>query len=316
MSQVQLERINLNLLLVLDRLLQTGSVTEAAQELAVTPSAVSHNLRTLRELFDDPLLVRGQGGLLPTPRADALRAPLQLALRQVQEALHAAPFEPDTARRRFPIACTDFLGHLWIGRIQREIAADWPGIDFDVLPSARAENAWRLETGELAVAVGGLVPEMPGTRRTLLYTERLVVVVRRDHPHVGPTIDLDAYCALPHALVGLEDTYDPDDTRVDQVLAAQGLRRRVALRQRSFFGTLQTILESDLITTLPRTMAAWAQARFGVRVLPPPLDLGTYPEEMMWHQRFDDDPAHAWLRARIVTAARETRTELLGPDPG
>jgi len=39
-------------------------------------------------------------------------------------------------------------------------------------------------------------------------------------------------------------------------------------------------------------------------VLEPPIPLPTYPEEAYWHERFDADPAHRWLRTLVQAAAR------------
>ncbi|TNE88116.1 MAG: LysR family transcriptional regulator [Deltaproteobacteria bacterium] len=311
MSGIQLSQINLNLLLVLDALLQTHSVGEAAQQLAVTPSAVSHNLRTLRELLDDPLLVRGTGGMTPTPRADALREPLRLALRELEDALQAESFDPATAEGLFVLAIPDFLGHLFGTRIYARLEALGSQLMLDVLPSARADNAWRLETGALTCAVGGVVPDRPGVRRLGLYREDLVVLVREAHPLARNQPTVADYGAYPHALVGLEDTYDPADTFVDLALREVGASRRIAVRQRSFFGTLHTVLATDLVTMLPRTMAAWAVLHHPVSVLASPFRPVTYREDLLWHRRFDADPAHRWFRDELVSVARAARAELL-----
>jgi hypothetical protein len=61
---------------VLDALLREGSATRAAKRLGRTQSAISHALPRLRDVFGDPLFVRVGPALRPTPRADALRAPL------------------------------------------------------------------------------------------------------------------------------------------------------------------------------------------------------------------------------------------------
>src|SRR5215217_1258191 len=106
---LDLSGINLNLVVALDALLTEGNVTRAATRVGITQSAMSHALRQLREQLGDALLIRGRGGMIRTPRAEQLAAPLHRGLLEVQRALrNESVFEPRTSARRFTIASGDY----------------------------------------------------------------------------------------------------------------------------------------------------------------------------------------------------------------
>lgn len=297
---LRLADVNLNLLVALDALLDAGTVTGAAQRLGVTQSAASHALRQLRELLGDPLLVRGAGGLIPTPRAEALRMPVRQALLDLQHALRDPPsFDPATAQRRFLLATGDYIAHgLLPALLERSL--DTPGIDLDVVPFSSTDDVPRLATGELDLALAAFVSDTPGLRRERLFTDDFVCLVRRNHPHVRRRLTLRQFVRLPHVLISPTGT---GLSPVDEQLAAQGLRRRIALRIRYFLAAPMVVASSDLVLTAPRRLGEAFARHFDLELHEPPVDLQPFTVEQYWHQRFDADPAHRWLRERVRAAA-------------
>ena len=189
-----LSSINVNLLVALDALLQTQSVTLAAKQISVTPSAMSHSLAELRELLGDPLLVRVGRDMALSPRAEALALPLRRALFDLERVVHdRGPFEPATTERRFVMAAPDFLSVLLLPKVLEALARDAPKITVEIVPTERRDNAWRLESGEIDFALGAVVDDAPGIRRMDLCTEGFACAVRDGHPtirgaqaHVAP----------------------------------------------------------------------------------------------------------------------------------
>src|SRR6185369_14601673 len=109
MADDRLGAVNLNLLRALAALLAESSVTRAAARVGVTQSAMSHSLRQLREIFDDPLLVRGPRGMALTPRAQELSGPIRRGLAELSRAVAAGePFDPARAARTFTLLTADF----------------------------------------------------------------------------------------------------------------------------------------------------------------------------------------------------------------
>ena len=303
MTRVDLADVNMNLLVALDALLAERGVTGAARRVHVTPSAMSHALAELRELFDDPLLVRAGRGMALTPRAEAVRLPLHRVLLDAQALVRdRAGFDPATAKRNFVIAAPDFLSVLLLPELVAAIAREAPGVTLDIVPSARRGNAWMLETGELDLALGAVVDEAPGIRRVDLCTEGFACAARVGHPSIAGKLTLDDYVRTPHLVITLGDNARP--TWIDEALAKRGRQRRIALRVRHFMVAPLVVSRTDLLMTGPSMLIRHFAALAPLQVLEPPLPLPTYPEEAYWHERFDADPAHRWLRELVRATMR------------
>jgi len=303
MRRVDLSNFNLNLLLALDGLLSQRSVTAAAKRVRVTPSAMSHSLAELRHLLDDALLVRSGRGMVLTPRAEALVSPVHTLLLDAERLLGGgATFDPATTARRFVIAAADFLATLLMPALLEAAAREAPGTSLEIVPSSRRGNAWLLETGEVDLALGAIVDEAPGIRRMDLLTDGFSCAARKGHPRIDGALDLDSYVRTPHLLITLGDDTGP--TWVDQALAKLGRKRQVAARVRYFMAAPLIVARSDLLLTGPSTLIRYFAELVPLQILRPPIDLPTYPEEAYWHQRFDADPAHTWLRDLVKKTAR------------
>lgn len=303
MDRIELANFNLNLLVALDALLGERSVSAAAKLTRVTPSAMSHSLAELRALLDDPLLVRSGRAMVLTPRAEALGPQLRKLLLDAKRLLAGSTvFDPATAERRFVIAAPDFLATLLLPPLLQAIALEAPGIVLEIVPSVRRGNAWLLETGELDLALGAIVDHSSAIRRMDLCTEGFACAARKGHPSIRGKLDLRAYVETPHLVITLGDDTAP--TWIDQALAQLGEQRRVAVRVRYFMTAPLVISQSDLLLTGPSMLVRYFARLVPLQVLAPPVDLPTYPEEAYWHQRFDDDPAHAWLRQLVKKTAQ------------
>ena len=294
-----LSNVNLNLLVALDALLVTRSVSEAARRARVTKSAMSHSLSALRALFEDPLLVRIAGRMQLTPRAESLKQPLGQVLGDVTKILEGfGPFDPARAERRFVIAAPDFFSTLILPPLLEAIRNEAPGIELSVVPSARRGNAWMLETGELDLALGAVLDDAPGMRRSVLCTETFACAVRAGHPDIGDALSLDDYTHIPHLMITLGDDEQP--TWIDEALAKRGRSRRVAVRVRYFMAAPLVIARSDLLLTAPAMLIDYFSKLVPLKVFRPPIALPSYAEEAYWHERYDGDPAHRWLRELLV----------------
>jgi DNA-binding transcriptional LysR family regulator len=284
LHEIDLSRTDLNLLVLFETVLQERHVGRAADRLNLSPSAVSHGLRRLRTLLNDPLFVRTPRGVVPSDRAVALAAPIGEVLARVRAVLESAePFDPATSRRRFTIGAPDGVSAVFLAPLLGPLRQAAPGLDISLrqlLPAQgepEPERAWRaaftaLDARAMDVAVMP-VEDIPARfHRRLLYEEDFVLAARAGHPFVRQAT-LDGYCAAQHLVVSLDG--DPHGF-VDNVLAAQGRSRRVALTGPNFMFALAVLAESDLLCALPRRFAERYAARLGVALVAPPLPLGRF----------------------------------------
>ncbi|RYZ42870.1 MAG: LysR family transcriptional regulator [Myxococcaceae bacterium] len=301
-DEVDLAGINLNLMVALDALLKEAHVTRAAARVGLTQSAMSHALGQLRELLDDALLIRGRGGMVLTPRAEQLAAPLRRGLVELQHALrNEPPFEPATASRRFSVATRDYFGSALLPSAMELLGREAPGVDLSVLHVENATYPALLESGEVdLVVVTPPVESVPGLRQQKLFTEDFVCVVRKGHPLVRRTLDLDTYRELSHILISPRGD---GVGAVDKALAQRGLPpRRIALRVTSFLIAPLVVAGSDHVLTAPRRLIAAFSQAYPLQVFAPPLPVPSFDMIQVWHERFDGDPAHQWLRGLVARA--------------
>ena len=255
MHQVDLSRIDLNLLVVFEALVQERHVGRAAKRLSLSPSATSHALGRLRELLDDPLFVKNPRGIEPTPQGRELTPPILDALAQVRRAL--APrqgFDPARLRRTFRVAAHDFAMLVLMPGLMAALREQAPGVALRCLTVHPDEVIGRLDRGELDFALGGFVG-MSAERitRTVLFADRFVGVVRRGHPrlHDG-RMSLDDLVAIPHVVVSPGGETRGD---IDQALTELGRERQVAITTPTFLALPFVVETTDVIGVLPERLA-------------------------------------------------------------
>ncbi len=305
MNDLHLAALDLNLLVSLDALLEERSVTRAAERVGVTQSAMSHALARLRVVTGDPLLVRGSGKMVATPRAEELGPPIRRALDDLARALRApAAFDPKTARQRIRIGTSDYNELVLLPGVVARLAREAPGIELRVVPYVESA-ADLLGTGALDLVIAPLRPqdETPGVFARKFLDETFVCVVRRGHPLAKKKLTLARYAAAAHALIsprGKEGSF------ADDALAALGLSRRVAVTVPHFLVAPHLVASSDLLLTLAARVAEVLAGPLGLVVLQLPAELRMpgFSMAAIWHERTQSDPAQRWVRELIVDVGR------------
>lgn len=297
MSDLNLGDLDLNLLVALDALLRERNVTRAAARMGISQSGMSHKLRHLRDYFGDPLLAPGRSGMVLTQRAEALAGPMRAALQQLARAIHRPdPFDPGSSTRRFVIAGADYGELVVMPGVMRRLSELAPGLEV-VLEPPPPDLIDRLESGTIDLAIRPQRPSAAGLRTRKVLSEGFVVMAREGHRGLGRRLTLQTYCQLSHLLVnpggGMTGI-------VDSLLAKKDLERHVALRIRHFVSAPFIVAESDLIWTAPQALARRALDYVQLATYKPPLSLPSVDSFMIWHERFQGDPGHGWLRELVV----------------
>ncbi|GLK50440.1 transcriptional regulator [Brevundimonas intermedia] len=296
-----IKTVDLNLLKALHALLETRSVTRAAERLGLTQPAVSGMLTRLRETFGDPLFVRTQRGVLPTPRAEALAAPLRETLFGIEAMLTPKEFRPAEAALTVRIAATDYAQKAVLVPFVAALRSAAPQVRTSVRPVDLASLGPQMESGDLDMAL--VTPDMAldTMRSRTLFEEHYVCVMRRGHPAAGAPLDLETFCSLDHALMSHDGSQFRGAT--DKALAAVGRSRRVAAVVPSFLVLIDLVRHSDLTAMVPSRLVADAT---DLVIQPPPLTVSGFTKILTWHERLQSDPAQQWLRdtlARCVGTA-------------
>ena len=281
-----------NLLITLDVLLAEGSVARAAKRLRLSPSAMSRALARLRETTGDPLLVRAGRGLVPTPRALALREQVSQLVQEVEAVLRPAE-QPDLTQlvRTFTLRTSEGFVENFGARLIARIAEQAPGVRLrfvhktDKDSTSLRDGTVDLETGVVGKGAG------PELRTQGLFRDRFIGVVRSGHPLSQGPISAARFAAGRHIGVSRRGL---DKGPIDDALERLGLEREVATIVAGFSTALSLARTSDLIVSVPERHTA--DLREGMHSFELPLSLPSFTVAMLWHPRLDADPVHRWLR--------------------
>lgn len=296
-----INHINLNLLRSLQVLLEECHVSRAAARLNITQSAVSRQLAQLRELCDDPLLVRNGNQLIATPRALTLLQRVNQILGQADELFNDAPFSPKNWQREFVFASSDYVAQFVVPQIITLLDQQAPQVDFsyrlwqqDYLQKIQAMNIDLAST---------MLPEPPAHLSSILLgQDHSVCVMRTEHP-LTKLSDWQGedLVAFPH----LKVTGGGDkDSHVDIALQQIGLQRRVAVKVPFFSTAVKVIEETDLLTVVPEHIAHNLTKDASLTFRPLPFDTASHQYWLMWHPKYDHDKAHEWMREQVLQIMR------------
>lgn len=301
---MDLRRIDLNLLLLVDAILKEGSASRAARRLRLSQPAVSQGLKRAREAFGDPLLARHGNRLLPTSRAVALQPEIRAILERIESVLTPSSFDPAAATRDFILASSDLGQVLVLPPLIARIAREAPSCRVKVVPPpARIDM---LDQFDLAI-MGAPVTQGP-VRWSALFEDRFVMLARRGHPALSGPLPLDHFARMPQALVS--PRAEGFEGPVDAALARLGLRRPVAVMLHGFMSLPTILAESDLIAAVPLRFAELPLVHMSCSYRELPLDVPRYAMKIVWHATRSADPSLEWL-CRELVADRESPTGLV-----
>ncbi|WP_411850793.1 LysR substrate-binding domain-containing protein [Stenotrophomonas sp. LGBM10] len=293
-----LRRIDLNLLVTLQALLEEQNVTRAAARLHLAQPTVSVQLARLRALFDDPLLLPAARGMRTTARAEALRAPLAEALQALSRAVAPTrPFDPGQARNTWRVMASDYGESTVLLPALPRLRHAAPGTRLAIVELAPQRMVERAERGDIDLAFHIAADAPPALHHRPLFTERYVLAGRRDHPRLKRRPTLKQFCALEHVIVSPQGGGFHGST--DAALAEQGAQRTVALSVPHFLFLRSTLARTDMVAMVPERLVLGDPA---LRVVEAPIEVPGYQMVMLWHERVHRDPAHRWLREQIAAA--------------
>ena len=297
-----LRNIDLNLLVVLDALLTEKHVTRTGLRLHLSQPAISHSLNKLRVLLDDPLLIRQGHDVVLSALAQNLQAPLKEILGQIETLLgQSIDFVPADSQRTFRVAMSDYGAAIVLPKLIVQLRAQAPGTSLVVIQDSRLGMLEQVEQGKIDLAVGVFAALPADVSSDVLFEETFTCLLnRRSLPENG-VLDLDSYLARPHLLVSTDGSTQGE---VDNVLRSQGLQRRVAVNVPHWGAAPGMIADTDLILTVATRTLDNLPLGDTLVALAPPLTVAPFNYVQVWHNRFNQDPAHRWLRELVKQVSK------------
>jgi DNA-binding transcriptional LysR family regulator len=285
---------------VLRTLLVERSVTQTALRLNQTQPAISTALRKLRETLNDPILVRGKAGMVPTEYGESLLGSAQRVLRDVDfVATPHGEFDPGRSRRIFRVAAPDYLNDFFMPTVIARFreAAPYARLEIDSL-NPTLDHTAALDRGELDLVIGNWPKPDPRFARSDLFSDTVVCMMRADHPLARAPLTRETYLAAPHlaptpysgARVGA----------IDVGFARARADRRIVMTLPYFGLVPQVLLQSDLIFTTTRRFAIHYAGMLPLAVVDVPIPFPRIRSYQLWHMQPDRPSDLAWLRALMA----------------
>ncbi len=310
---MKVNRIDLNLLVYLDALLRERNVTRAANQLSLSQPAMSNGLRRLRELFNDPLLVRTSEGMTPTERALELEPMVRDVLSKIDQAVQPrGNFEPASAQRVFRIMASDYAESTLLPSVLGKLRTLAPGLTLDIMTPSDV-SFLDVERGKVDMVINRFDSMPQSFHQIHLWNDSFTCVLSPHNP-VLADFTLENYLKANHVWVsktgmGVGVGVDPGDVQrlgwVDVALNKLGKKRQIRVFTRHYQAAMTLAEQNDLIVTLPTRAAQLNLNNPRVVLREPPLAIPPLELKMAWSPLLQHNPGNKWLRKLIADTARE-----------
>lgn len=308
--EIDLRLVDTTILMVFLGCMRHQKATLVAREMGLTQPAVSHALKRLRALYNDPLFLRRAHGLEPTALAKELEPKIRQIVALISETLSdQEEFDPSKSQANLKIGAFDYELTSILPDLIADLIVRSPGIGIHAYPLASQDALGALTDGKIDLAIGYF--DFPTDRSDLYFAEELfsesyVVAARNENPLFKRPLTIEGFVGADHLLIS---PFGPAPNMVDHALQLLGHKRRVQTTVPSLFAALSIIEKSDLVVTMPERVAARNAERFSVAYRPLPIDSGTFKVHAVRHARDAHSGLHNWLinalRSQILDIAGE-----------
>ncbi len=289
--------VDLHLLNVFDAIMTEGSVSRAAQQLALSQPAVSNAVARMRVLWNDPLFIRSGRGISPTPKALQLWSDIGPPLTAIRHATLPGPFDPATTRRRIRMAVNDFITYPLWPPLRQLLEAHAPGIDILAVPWLLHNTFQQLRDSVVDLSLATSEPLGAEIAQRWICDSQYLCAMRSDHPLAASPLTMEAFLKADHLVVSMSG--DPTGV-VDDILLQRGLRRRVAMTINNFYGMVDLLRTTNLVSVMSANFLRHHPNRDQIHLTALPFKPPTIGLSLAWHRRYENDPGHRWLREHVA----------------
>lgn len=271
----------------------------AADRLHLSQPAMSRALGRLRQVTGDEILVRSGRTMTPTPYAVAVQERVHSLVGAASDVLTPRrTLDLRTLDRTFTIRSHDLLIGVVATDLYLAIARAAPGVRIRIIAESAGDTS-ELERGRVDLELGGALPTSAVIKSQVLGAGRMGVALRPDHPLEAEDLTLALYAGAEHVVVSRRGRFhDP----IDVALAAAGLTRRVIATVPTSVDALRIVQKTDAVAAIPLEASRTIVADLGLHTRVMPLDVAPILAVSSWHQRYETDPAHRWLREQVRLA--------------
>lgn len=307
---INLRNFDLNLLVCFDALMSERNVSKAAEKMFLSQSGMSHALSRLRTLLDDPILMRTEQGMMPTPRALEMETPVRETLNRINRTLYTQkPFAPLTSDRKFVLYCTEYFECLVLPKLMAHLEKVAPhcSIVAEILTYELPESKLTRGDVDFVIGVEGLMDIPKNLISQNFIKDSLVGLVREKNSKIGQTISLKEFAETPHILLSILGS-PFKFTFLEKWLKKQKIQRKYSVTTAAFLPAALILAETDNIMTLPRRMAKKLAEIMALRLVELPSNPPNFQLNMIWHPLYEKDPAHIWFKWQLLSLEKSLNT--------
>ncbi len=273
-------------------IMEVGTITGAADKLGITQSAVSHTVEKLREIVGDPLFIRAGRTISPTVYADQMAKKVESILDELKNLVQTSSFLPAESEIDLVIAANDFQSSLLIPRFYNQAKVKLKRFTIQVV-SPQIPTVELLREKKCDLAIVGTSPDTADIIQKQLFSMHTGVFYdpsRREAPK-----DMEDYLNSGHIGLSFLQNFKGG---VDDFLIAKGQPRRVEMSVPNFSSVPSYLRGTELLATLPLLMRFTEMRDFASSSLPFQFSPGKM--NMIWHQSYQEDEQHKWLRKEML----------------
>jgi DNA-binding transcriptional LysR family regulator len=293
---LEMKQFDANLLFALDALLQTGSVTEAAERTCVSVPTMSRTLTRIRTMMGDPIMVQARRGLVATPKALEMRARLHAFVQEGRQLTRTSSPSLSDVTRTVSIRADESLVAVFAAAILETVHRAAPKIVLRFV-SHGEEAVGPLREGILDLDLGDIKLSGSEVKLQKLFSSRFVGVVREGHPLSKGKVTAGRYVEYEHISASRRGLAGGP---IDEALTELGLRRTVSLSVPTLSSALAIAATSDLVAAIPEHLSSLAKTLYRSYVFPLPVQTAPVRISLAWHPRFDFDAVHRFVRESIL----------------
>jgi DNA-binding transcriptional LysR family regulator len=293
----KIQQLDLNLLKVFESIYQEQNMSRTAEVLHITPSAVSHALKRLREYLGDPLFQRSNNRMLPTPACQRMAPQIIDNLSRLRQILqHWGDFQPLSSQHHFRLGIHYALEPSLLPRLAKKLSQLAPNTTFASVKVDRENLTRDLGAGHIDMALDIALPIKPPVLHTKLIDDEFCILMRKGHP-LEKTLTTEDYFEAQH--IGVSNR--PSGAGAEDLLfQQQGLSRRISIRCQNYYAAQVMVADSNLLLTLPfilsKELMASSASKHEVQQVPMPIKLTHIETHLYWHKNTQDDVALSWFR--------------------
>lgn len=294
---MNIHTFDLNLLVVFRALFEDRNVTKASKKVGITQPAMSNALNRLRYLVKDELFIRGPKGMRPTPRANELAIPIQIALSNIEMSLSSAVYEPSKSKKLFKLSISDDVAPTILANLISLVEKKSPNTSLTVTSEQGSEAIGLLDKNEIDFAIGRfeIIPSRFGYK--ILFDEQYVCMMSSKHfLSDQKRLSIDEYLSSKHLRVAPKDA---ETAPIDRALSQLNLERKISLRIDLITLSPFVLNNSELLLTLPSKTAQRIAKKYSFHIAELPIDLQKRQTKLVWHKELTNHPSYDWLRENI-----------------